>query len=567
MKNKEEFILGIWDGHDSGAALVKGKDIIIAVNEERFTKRKLEVSFPVNAINEVLTYAGLKPENICAVACSTSDFAKTLGRIMPSLKEEYYLIRRRKKEYKPVNMLKKKIKYVITQIPPNKLLRRLNRYKLAKELKSLGFNKLPIYFFDHHQCHAETAARTSGLSDTLVITLDGLGDGLSGTISTFSEGILQRRNSIPASSSFGIFFEHVTNIMNMRELEDEGKVMAMADYAYHIDESENPMIDFFKINGIKVKSKYSSLRMYDELKKIHWHYPLEQFAFMAQQCIESWVTNLVKNSMKAFNQKNICLAGGIFANIKLNMKIRCLDEVRQCFIFQQMGDGGLALGFALALNYLLNKENSYQLDDVLLGREYSQEEMEAALKKRDMNYQASAAPHIIASELLSKSEIIIWFQGRMEYGPRALGSRSFLARPDCIKIKDQLNLYLKKRVWFQPFCPSMMVEEAPRLLSDYDGKPNAFMTMGYAINSKFKDKMQNVISIDGSCRPQMVQSKNKLFYGLLKEMKKKIGVGVVLNTSLNIHGYPLACSPDDAIDIFLQTDIKYMIMGNFLVKK
>ncbi|MCK5026668.1 MAG: hypothetical protein KAS15_08785, partial [Nanoarchaeota archaeon] len=373
IKMKDGFILGIWDGHDSGAALVKGRDIITAVNEERFTKRKLEISFPVNAINEVLSYAGLKPSDICAVACSTSDFAKTLSRIMPGLKEEYYLIRRRKKWSKQGNMLKKKLKYLITQIPPNRLLRRLSRHKVAKELKSLGFDKTPIYFLDHHQCHAEAAARTSRLSDALVITLDGLGDGLSGTISTFSGGFLRRRVSIPARDSFGIFFEHVTNIMNMRELEDEGKVMAMADYAYPIDESENPMMGFFTIKGLKVKSKYPVLQMYDELKKLHWHYSSEQFAFMVQQCIEAWVTRLVKNSMRKFNQKNICLAGGLFANIKLNMKIRSLDEVEQCFVFQHMGDGGLALGSALALNYVLNKERSYDLDNILLGREYSQE--------------------------------------------------------------------------------------------------------------------------------------------------------------------------------------------------
>jgi len=564
---KDNYILGIWDGHDSGAALIKGRDIIMAVNEERFTKRKLEMEFPINSIKTITDYAGLKFSQINDIAISTWDFGKTIERVIPRLKEEYYLIRRRKKRPTKNDFIKNKIKYMAKKITSNRILLYLSKYKITKKLEAVGLNESNVHFLDHHQCHAEAAARLSGFSDALVITLDGNGDGLSGSINTFSNGILTKRASIPATCSFGIFFEHVTNILNMRELEDAGKVMALADYAYPIPKQENPILSFFEIRGLEVKAKYPSLRMYNELKKIYWQCPSEQFAFMAQQCIETWVIKLIKNALKAFNHQNICLAGGLFANIKLNMKIRNLKQIKQCFIFPQMGDGGLPLGAALTLNYQLNKIKTYKLNDVFLGTEYPPKEIEDTLKKKRLNYRYTPHPYTIAAELISRGEIIIWFQGRMEYGPRALGNRSILARPDSLKIKEKLNIYLKKRHWYQPFCPSMLVEEAPELLSDYNNIPNQYMTMAYNVKEKYLERLQGVIARDGSCRPQMVKPENNNYYKLLKEVKKQIGIGVILNTSLNIHGFPIACSPDDAIDIFLTTGLNYMIIGDYLVEK
>lgn len=553
------YILGIWDGHDAGAALVHDSSIVFAVNEERYTRRKLEVCFPRKSIQAIISQCS----EIQAVALSTSDFVKTMTRFVPEMKESYYLTRRRLRQ--PTAPSAKLLKYKVTEFGTNSVLAYLSKKRIKKELASLGLVNVPIYVIDHHECHAQAAARLSGFNKTLVITLDGLGDGLSGTVSTYRNSVLTRVASLPATDSIGIFFEHVTNILNMRELEDEGKVMAMAAYAYPVKLSENAMLDFFEIKNLSTRAKYNALQMYRELKKIHWKTPSEQFAFMAQQCLEHWVLKLVGQARSRYNYDNICLAGGVFANIKLNRKIRTMKGIKQCFIFPHMGDGGLAVGAAVALNYRLNRVGEYNFKDVFLGNEYSTEQIRSALKSHNLKYASLKDPARAAAELIAKNKIIIWFQGKMEYGPRALGHRSILAAADSSRLKDRLNIYMKKRVWFQPFCPSILDEDAARLLADFDGVPNPFMTMAYMINEDHRKDLEGVIGIDGSCRPQIVTRDNAIFYKLLTELKRLKGFGVVLNTSLNIHGSPIACSPENAIDIFLRTKVDNMLIGDLLV--
>jgi len=155
----------------------------------------------------------------------------------------------------------------------------------------------------------------------------------------------------------------------------------------------------------------------------------------------------------------------------------------------------------------------------------------------------------------------------MEYGPRALGARSILARPDSLAIKDALNLKLKRRVWYQPFCPTMLAEDAAAMLADYDGAPNPFMTCAYRTRPEHRDKLHGVINVDGSCRPQILSGKDDPYTGLLKAVKRKTGLGVLLNTSLNLHGEPLVCSPRDALRTFAETDVRYMVLEGLLITK
>jgi carbamoyltransferase len=414
--------------------------------------------------------------------------------------------------------------------------------------------------------HVASAAFCSGFDKCLVITLDGLGDGVSGTINTFQNKILKNISTISAKDSFGIFFEHVTNLMNMRELEDEGKVMALADYAYPIKDEENPLLDFFSVDNLKIKAKYSSLKMYKELKRFLWRYPSEQFANMAQKTLEYYIIRLIKNAIEETGFKKIALSGGVSSNVKVNMMIRNLPECEDCFVFPHMGDGGLALGAAMYLNYQKNNVTNYGFNSIALGLEYSDEEIENKLQMANLTYRKSHHPEKETAELISQGNIILWFQDRMEYGPRALGSRSILALPNNPNIKDELNLRLKKRVWYQPFCPTILHEDAKVLLEDYNGKPNYFMTMAYKVRKEFRQDLIGVINVDGSCRPQIVENIDDTKYQrLLSFIKSITGKGVVLNTSFNIHGEPLVCSPEDAIRTFFNTGIKYLVIGNFIV--
>jgi len=184
-----------------------------------------------------------------------------------------------------------------------------------------------------------------------------------------------------------------------------------------------------------------------------------------------------------------------------------------------------------------------------------------------MRYERISDPAGVAAELICKGNYLLWFQGRMEYGPRALGNRSILAPAWSEDVKKKLNLEIKRRSWYQPFAPSMLVEDAQRFLEDYDGIPDRFMTMGYMVKTDAKKIIPAVIHVDGSTRPQMVEEENELYEKLLQGVKKKLGYGIILNTSFNLHGEPIVCSPSDAIDTMKRSGAKYLIIGEFLVEK
>jgi len=355
--------------------------------------------------------------------------------------------------------------------------------------------------------------------------------------------------------------------MNMRELEDEGKVMAIANYAYPIADADNPMLDLITVDGMQVRCRHGSLGMYCELKKLLWRYPSEQFAYMAQRTLEVKVCELARNCVRATGLKKLALSGGVFSNIKLNMKIRLLPEVDSCCVFPHMGDGGLALGAAIQANSELGGVSSYAAPDVYWGPSYSDDEMLAAIKQSGYSFTEHHNIAQVAARLIAEGSIVFWVQGGMEYGPRSLGRRSILAMPNSGRIKDLLNLRLKMRVWYQPFCPSMLAEEAAVLLENNDGLINRFMTMGYMVREDRRLDMQGVIGIDGSCRPQFVTENEPLFRDLLLELKQLTGLGVVLNTSFNVHGDPLVCSPQDALDTLKKTGNEYLIMGKYQVKQ
>ncbi|MGC8652070.1 MAG: carbamoyltransferase C-terminal domain-containing protein [Candidatus Micrarchaeia archaeon] len=562
------YILGVWDGHDSGAALIDDKRIIYAANEERFTKRKLEVNFPFNAINAALRFAGLKPADIGHVAFTTTELTKTLERIMPYSKEYYYQFRRRKILKPRFEDERHKLKYTLTRFGVLPLCNSISSYIIGKALRHMGFKDFKLHVVEHHVAHAATAAFTAPFKNPLVITVDGLGDGLSGSISTLRNGKLERHKTLKATDSIGIFYEQVTNIVGMRELEDEGKVMAMADYSYPFDFNDNKLKNFFEVHGTSIKAKYSPLKQFVLLQRIAWQTPREQFSYMAQQVLEHVLTRFVQNALDEYGIGDVAFAGGIFSNVKANMKIRMLDKLRHWFVFPHMGDGGMALGGALYANYLLNGTTHYDFD-AYLGDAYSEEDTLHEVKSRDgLRYELESpmeqAKH--ASELINEGNYVFWFQDRMEYGPRALGNRSILAPSSSDTVKDKLNLYVKKREWFQPFAPSLLEKDAEKILK-YDNKgPDKFMTNTYYIKEDLDHIARAVTNVDRSARPQMVGKENKLYEELLHGIRKRTGYGIVLNTSFNVHGAPIVMSPADALNTMEQTRTRYMFINGVFVE-
>jgi carbamoyltransferase len=557
-------ILGIWDGHDAGAALLVDGRPVVAINEERLTRRKLEIHFPTRSVAACLAFAGVSPRQVDVVAASTTDPAKTLGRWVPSTKERYYQVRRRKARPGALARLTRGVKYRMTEWAPNAISRAASRAALARDLRPLGLDHARLDLHDHHACHAVAAALASGFERCAVLTIDGLGDGLSTSLSAFDRGTLTRIATSPARHSLGVFFEHVTTLLNMRELEDEGKVMALADYAAPIPDDRNPLLPLIRVEDGRIVTARPGHALQAPLRRLLWHYPNEQFAYLAQRAVEQACVALALDAVRLTGLDRLALAGGVVSNIKATRRMRLLPEVRDLYVFPHMGDGGLALGAALATAGE-NGGVECDLSSLALGPREDEAAIERAVRACGLTVErVSNVPERVAG-LLEHDQIVLWFQGRMEYGPRALGQRSVLARPDRPNLRDRLNLVLKQRVWYQPFCPSLLESEA-RAFSDYAGPTNRHMTMAFVVRPEWRERLSGVVNVDGSCRPQLVPDDDPgPFAALLRAARARWGVGAVLNTSFNIHGEPLVCTPEEALDVLVRSGADALAIGDWLV--
>jgi carbamoyltransferase len=412
------------------------------------------------------------------------------------------------------------------------------------------------------------AAAASGFDSCAVVTVDGVGDGLSSTISTFRDGTLTRTTASPARHSLGVFFEHVTALLNMRELEDEGKVMALADYAAPIPDAENPLMRFVTVKDGVIETVAPGHALRPRIAAVHWRYANEQFAYLAQRVVEHTCVALARDAVRLTGLPRIAVAGGVMSNVKATRRMRQLREVEDVYVFPHMGDGGLALGAAIAAATAASERVSMHLSDLDLGPAYDDAAYDRAMQRHGVQAERSPNVACAVADRLAAGEVVMWFQGRMEYGPRALGHRSVLARPDRPQLRDRLNLVLKRRVWYQPFCPSMLDSEGERLLADWTGTRNRFMTTAHEIRPECRAALSGVSSIDGTCRPQFVPDADPgPFAELLRAARQRWSVGAVLNTSYNIHGEPLVCTPDEAIDVFKRSGADALAMGPYLIAR
>ncbi len=557
-------ILGVWDGHDAGACIVEDGKIRVAVNEERLTRKKLDIRFPVNSISACLEYMKAKPGDIEDIACCSSQLTRVLARSFPSLDRNFYNFRRRMITKPRFEKRRRLLKYRMAEAKPRKLLGKITKRQLRKKLGKCGFSNYRLHVVDHHDAHAASAALCSGFSKALCITLDGVGDGLSGTVNIFNNGEMERLSSMSGRDSIGMLYEQVTTLLGMRELEDEGKTMCIADYSSVPDE-KNKMLDFFSVDGLKIKSRHSTTKRFTELEKILWNTRKENFAYMAQRVLEKVMLELFRNAIEQTGIKNICWSGGVASNIKANRIVRLESGLSDWFVFPHMGDGGLAVGSALFADNKLKGSRGYKLDNAYLGMEFSDNYIENELKKYGLKYEYRKDAAKLAGDYISDGNYLFWYQGRMELGPRALGNRSIIAPSSSLEIKNRLNINVKKRDWFQPFCPSLIEEDAESVFEDYD-KADRFMTMGFMTRKSVRSKVKSVIHVDGSSRPQMVGKENEKYWELIRHVKRNTGLGVILNTSFNIHGEPIVCTPKDALSTMVRTKTHYMILGNYLVE-
>lgn len=574
MDSSFDAVIGVWDGHDAGAALVIDGRVVLALNEERLTGRKLEVGMPLRCL-EVLRKEAQGRR--IAWAPTTSDPAKMLTRVVPSLKNKYYRLRRRLPPAESFSGIKQCAKYALTQLPTNSFFQGWARRWFAREL---GASLDSVFVIDHHEAHAGSAAFwPQWEGESLIVTLDGIGDGESGSVWHWSEstGRLDKRLSIPGTASFGLFFEHITNGVQMRPLEDEGKVMALATYAAEIPDQANPFLPWFSVlreaNGLpSFRCSIGPTRMAREVAKVIWSTPREQVCRMAQQTLEYYIPQFFVELAKESGIGSFGYTGGVASNIKVNRLIRSSPGIERLSVCPAMGDGGLALGAAQVLWHRLSGRRPLPFSDFRLGSDHGDlgASAEAIAEKSGATLLRPADIAVAVAERVAAGEIVMWAQGRMELGARALGARSIIARADSVTARDDLNLRLKRRVWFQPFCPTLLLSEASALLSDFRGARdvNLHMTMGFLTTARGRAALAGAIGPDGSCRPQMVpENPADPWFRLLAAVKERTGTGAVINTSLNVHGKPMSDDTPGVVEAWLESGVQHLALGSALLSK
>jgi carbamoyltransferase len=561
-------ILGVCNATNSGATLFVGADVIASINEERLSRKKNDRTFPILSINYCLKYAGLEISDIDYVACGA--WGGIDEEFLPDVIEEI----------QNAVLNDSSAKEIINDRTRVAIERDLQfKDELIKNLLNIGFKFHQISLYDHHLSHAYTAFYPSQFDEAVVFTLDGRGDFKSATISkaTRNSG-LELLSSTSMFSSLGAFYGFFTRYLGFTPDRHEGKITGLAAFG-----DSSSCIDILRCmisyregqiiaNLGKNFTPFLSGRL-PELEIKLDKFKKEDIAAAVQKVTEEIVLAILKKYLQQVKINNVCLAGGVFGNVKLNQRILELKEVDNIYVFPQMGDGGNAFGGALIKLYELGSEFNYPLKTVGLGHNYKDEEILAEL----YNYSDKLTWVRIEDYSIKKiakdislGQIVGIFAGRMEFGPRALGSRSIIARATDNKINKILNARLN-RTEYMPFAPVTLEKYAHEYYIGWDVSHicSHFMTVCYECEPKAVFETPAIVHIDNTARPQIINSNNcnPLYYEVLKAYHDLTSIPTMMNTSFNNHEEPIVCSPTDAIESLLMNNVDYVLMENFVVKK
>lgn len=560
-------ILAYKDGHDPAACLLRDGRIIAACEEERFMRKKHAPSvFPEKSIRFCLEQAGVNEGDVDHVVYARLKPFPTALRVLL-----YYFI------HPPSSWLQARytVSHLMVQLRgiARALLGRAG-YQKIREI----FPNLPrkIHSFEHHLCHAASAYYYSELQDSLIVTWDGKGEATSVMVAK-GEGdairIISRRGVF---SSLGLLYSAATKYLGFTPNDGEYKVMGLAPYG-------KPVVDFshilrpdkdrgfwanpdFVVYPTAVESFVKSFgpRRRSEEPVLEKH---KNFAASLQLALENAGLSFVKAELRRNPSRNLCLAGGVALNVKLTRRIWDSGMVNGLFVQPAAGDDGLVLGAAALLYSRLTGSRVEKLRDLYFGPEYSATEALAAIEDAHLKYTVEKNTVVSTAGLLANGKVVGWFQGRMEFGPRALGNRSVLAHPGKQETKELVNEKIKFRESFRPFCPSILAEHAPEYLKNFQSAP--YMIMSFATKEeKVNGKIPAVVHVDGTVRPQSVERDfNPRYYDLLRAFFQITGLPAVLNTSMNIRGEPIVCSPQDAVNFFLKTNVDALVIGDFLIRR
>ena len=582
--------------HDSAASILIDGKIIAAAQEERFTRKKHDPGYPYNAIEFVLKYANLKLSEVDQIVFFEKPFLK-----FERLLETYVA-------FAPkgfVSFAKAMPLWIKEKLFQKNLL--FNNLKEHDENYKSDRN---IFFSDHHLSHAASAFFPSPFDEAVVLTADGVGEWATTTVAIGKKNNLEIKKEIHFPHSLGLLYSAFTYYTGFKVNSGEYKLMGLAPYGQPIYEDKvKELIDLKDDGTFRLNQKYfnyaTGLTMTnDKFNNLFGQKPrnpenekITQFhmdiAASIQKVTEEIMISLAKSIREEYGVKNLCLAGGVALNCVANGKILQKKIFDNIWVQPAAGDAGGSLGAALALWYIDqgNKRSVNPNDDMkgsYLGTEFNQVEIEKKLKMVGANFEILKYEELIdkTAELLSSESAIGWFQGRMEFGPRALGGRSILADPRSDKMQKNLNLKVKFRESFRPFAPSILRQdlsewfdmnvESPYMLlvANVNSNKNIEMTnqqkklFGIEKLNIKRSKIPAVTHVDYSARVQTVTKEtNKRYYDLILKFKEKTGCPVLINTSFNVRGEPIVNSPIDAFNCFMGTGLDYLVIGNCILDK
>jgi len=458
-----------------------------------------------------------------------------------------------------------------------------NKEKVAEKCKKNIKAKTDVVvnhigFENHHLCHAASSFFFSPFKEALCVTLDGYGDNASSRVylgrKERFERIALTEDKLYKGCSVGRFYTTITRILGIIPFSDEGKVEALASYGSY----KNKLYDFLKRNShIKSDSEISielsgdlAELNFDEIRLTELRAQLgdSNVAAAVQKWLEEIGVEYIQALVDETKMQNLCFSGGVFANVKLNQKIFELLKPNM-YIFPAMGDMGTAAGAEALRTIDLGGDISWLKGEEMpyWGTDYTVDKVKDVLKKSRLPFEYLGENwwDNLAC-LIAKGNVVSLFHGKMEYGPRALGNRSLLADPRDSRMKDIINTTMKRREWYQPFCPSILEEERTKYFNK--SYKNKHMTCAFSMKEEYQELLPAVIHVDGTARPQFVEKHdNPSYYMFLEALKQEIDYGVVLNTSFNLHGRAIVMTPEDAIQDFVDCGLDYLVMEGYLVKR
>lgn len=593
---------------DSTVCLVDDGVVIAAIAEERLSREKIHAGFPYLALQALFDEYGVTVESIDKVAYAFPDWEDEKQLMQEGLAE--YEKKAARLGVEPVFEHMKKLPkfntkaYGIPGLDDSELYmkkspvhnfayrmlstqsglgksftkRQMDKWlieasgghrhwsaELTKGLNSFGLlDKLERV--EHHHTHAANAYYTSGFDEALIVTLDGYGSGLGGSVSIGKNGTIERIHSMTYPTSLGEFYERVTSSLGFKPGRHEGKIVGLAAYETP-DILYDTVRSFFVVEDGDIFYRMPHNFMFSRHLASNFSKPAVASAY--QKVLEDVCGEYISHYVKQTGLSNVVLSGGVVANVKANQRIFEVDGVDSIFVHPNMGDGGCSVGAALAIEHDAAPIKPYKINDVYWGQEYSDDDISQALKKNNLEASKEDNIDVKVAELLAEEHIVARFSGRMEYGPRSLGNRSILYHAKDPTVNLWLNQKLN-RTEFMPFAPATLFDSRNDCYVGMDGAEytSSFMTITFNCTDFMIENCPAAVHIDGTARPQLVsETSNPGFHAVLKEYHRLTGIPSVINTSFNMHEEPIVCTPEDAIRAFLLGELPYLAIGSYLVKK